>query len=127
MKIDIKFPLPMAWTWHRGWIQVQLLISLTWAIHDGKGWTLHTGCFTHSQEPFYPMNRKLVGAQSHPGQEEVKNFLSLLRFQPACGRFTILCYAGSQSVLHTKNQLQALRYSTHTHLHRNKICRYVTF
>jgi hypothetical protein len=27
--------LPMAWTWHRGWIQAQLLTCLTWVLHDG--------------------------------------------------------------------------------------------
>jgi len=34
-------------------------------------------------EPLYPLNRKLIGAQSHPGHEKVKNFLPLLRFQHA--------------------------------------------
>ena len=89
---------------------------------------------THSKEPSYPLRRKLVGAQSHPGPvEEVKDFLPLLRFQLACGLFTILCYPGTRSVLHITNQLQALKYSTHMHtrMHTHtyietKICKHVT-
>jgi hypothetical protein len=67
-----------------------------------------------SKELLYPLNRRFVGSQSHPGHvKEVESFLPLLGFELACSLSTIqiMVYPGYQSALHITNNSSAPKYS----------------
>lgn len=75
----VKLLLSTGWRHIKG-TKVQLLSFLTLALGGG---TSHTGRFTPGEEPQYPLNRKLPGAQSLFGPfGENKHLLPSLAFEP---------------------------------------------